>query len=495
MIDPANLEGMVSAEEFEFLAQHASEVEAGCIVEVGSWRGKSAIALAEGAGRRGPNATPMVYCVEPHASAIGVYGGRFGPADRTAFYRAMLDNDMAERIALINLSSREAARGFDKPIGLIFIDGDHTEEGVERDVRGWTPHLTPGALVLFDDAKDDNIGPAKVIRRLLASGDYEPAGEVGKIIALRRKLAVGPLQPGPDRAANHAAVNELVAAAGYDPLYASSRLIYGSFASAEHKYLYVETPKAACTSIKHMMLELNDVRFDPRQHTPYFRETRLDMMVHQRALLQIPTALDLSPGDMASALAAEQGWLTFAVCRNPFSRLVSVYENKVRQAEPGYGEQCAAYAHAGYAGDVRAGFTNYVAGIRDLVHANADAHLTPQVDLLLVRALHYSRIYKVERLAELGEALSSHLGGRPITFGRFNTSRHADWRRYYTAETAKLVTELYAEDFSHFDYDVDSWATDVVDCIPEGELERGLLNEIRERNKTIEHLYDLIFAP
>lgn len=495
MIDADSLEGMVSAAEFAFLGDHAASVENGCIVEVGSWRGKSAIALALGAARSKAPQPPMVYCVEPHANAVGVYGGRFGPADRKAFYRAMLDADMAERIALVNLSSAEAAIGFKKPIGLIFIDGDHTEAGVEADVKGWLPHLAAGGLVLFDDALDENIGPAKVIKRLLATGDYDHVGEVGKIVAIRRKLSVGPLLPGPDRELNVAHVRKAVVADGYDENFGVWRLLYGTFASPGGKYLYVETAKAACTSIKHLMLELDGVRFDPRLTRPYFRETRMDMTVHQRALLPVPTVLDLPQNELRDALSGAAGWFTFGVCRNPYSRLVSVYENKVRQREPGYQDQLSRFAGDAYADDLRVGFAAYVAGIRDDMMTSSDAHLMPQSDLLLVRTINYTKIFHVEQLAQLGEALSKHLDGRPIAFGRFNSSRYDDWRSYYTPETARIVAELYAADFTQLGYEIDSWTSGPDEPIVVGRLERALLEEIQARNEMIDFLYDIILGP
>ena len=494
MIDADGLEGMVSAAEFAFLGDLAASVENGCIVEVGSWRGKSAIALALGAARSKAPQPPMVYCVEPHATAVGVYGGRFGPADRTAFYRAMLDADMAERIALINLSSAEAALGFKRSIGLIFIDGDHTEAGVEVDVRGWLPHLAPGGLVLFDDALDENIGPARVIKRLLASGDYDHVGEIGKIVAIRRKLLVGPLLPGPDRELNVVHAREAVVANGYDEDFGVWRLLYGTFASPGGKYLYVETAKAACTSIKHLILELAGVRFDPRLTRPYFRETRMDMTVHQRALLPVPTALDLPPSDLRDALTGASGWFTFGVCRNPYSRMVSVYENKVRQGEPGYQGQLSRFSGDAYAEDLRVGFAAYVTSVRDEGMTWSDAHLMPQSDLLLVRAISYTKIFHVEELAQLGDALSKHLNGRPIKFERFNSSRYEDWRAYYTPETAKIVAEIYAADFTQFGYEIDSWASARDEPIVVGRLEQALLEEVRARNEMIDFLYDVILG-
>ena len=54
----------------------------GCIVEVGSFRGRSTAALCFGV-KDGHDAP--IYAVEPHADYTGFYGGKFGGEDRAAF--------------------------------------------------------------------------------------------------------------------------------------------------------------------------------------------------------------------------------------------------------------------------------------------------------------------------------------------------------------------------------------------------------------------------
>ena len=90
-------EGMLSFEECVLLYRLARDVTSGCIVEIGSYRGRSATFLGRGSldGARVP-----VYAVDPHKEFVGVLGGVFGPQDRAAFYRAMLDNGVSEIVSL-----------------------------------------------------------------------------------------------------------------------------------------------------------------------------------------------------------------------------------------------------------------------------------------------------------------------------------------------------------------------------------------------------------
>jgi len=116
-----------------------------------------------------------------------VLGGVFGPKDRTAFYRAMLDNDCSEIVSLINLSSECFAERWSEPVALLWIDGDHSYEGVSRDFACWSPHLLPGAAIAFDDATDPRLGPHRLIGELAASRRFEEIARVGKIVVMRQR--------------------------------------------------------------------------------------------------------------------------------------------------------------------------------------------------------------------------------------------------------------------------------------------------------------------
>jgi hypothetical protein len=185
-------QGMTNFEEASLLYRLAKETKNGCIVEVGSYRGRSTVALGRGSldGHRAP-----VFAIEPHEVFTGVLGGQFGPEDRAAFIRAMLDSRCYQIVRLINLSSEFVAPHWTKPIALLWIDGDHTYEGVKRDFCCWSPHLTADATVVFDDSADRNIGPFKLIEELLASGQFRTIQVVKKVTVLQKVLSARTSQP------------------------------------------------------------------------------------------------------------------------------------------------------------------------------------------------------------------------------------------------------------------------------------------------------------
>ena len=81
------VEGQISPAESLLLFQLASKVTEGVILEVGSYRGRSTVALALGT-RAG--ASLPVFAIEPHEPFQGALGGVFGPEDREHFFRNLL---------------------------------------------------------------------------------------------------------------------------------------------------------------------------------------------------------------------------------------------------------------------------------------------------------------------------------------------------------------------------------------------------------------------
>jgi hypothetical protein len=102
-------------------------------------------------------------------------------------FRNLLRAKVAERVAMLEVSSEVVAPGWNRPIGLLWVDGDHTFEGVRRDIRCWEPHLVSGGLLAFHDASEPSGGPYRVIEELLGRG-FERVQQVGSVAVLRKPV-------------------------------------------------------------------------------------------------------------------------------------------------------------------------------------------------------------------------------------------------------------------------------------------------------------------
>ena len=178
-----SIKGWLSPEGATLLYSLARDVTEGCIVEVGSFRGRSTVALARGT-EDGHGA--RVYAVEPHESFHGPRGGVFGPEDRAAFFRNMVRTGAYRQVRLLNTTSEVLAAGWKERVALLWLDGDHSYEGVRADFDAWAPHLLPRCDVVLDDTDDPALGPYRLVEELTSEG-WTRMSSVDRIVQLRRR--------------------------------------------------------------------------------------------------------------------------------------------------------------------------------------------------------------------------------------------------------------------------------------------------------------------
>ena len=176
-----SVQGAISIGQARLLRKFARQVSEGVIIEVGSFRGRSTVALSVGS-REGANAA--VFAIDPHEEFDGVFGGKFGPPDRRAFFESMLSTGCWQNVRLVNLSSEVVSAAWQRPVELLWIDGDHSYEGVRRDFDCWVPHLLPGGTIALDDTEAGG-GPAQLVEELLAEG-WTVTKHIGKLKAVAR---------------------------------------------------------------------------------------------------------------------------------------------------------------------------------------------------------------------------------------------------------------------------------------------------------------------
>ncbi|HUJ10135.1 MAG TPA: class I SAM-dependent methyltransferase [Verrucomicrobiae bacterium] len=178
------IEGQVSPNELRILIELAKKVPASnVIVEIGTYRGRSAVALALGA-QLGSGA--RVYAIDPHVTFKGVKGGQFGPPDMAALYANLAKAGVGETVAVVCLPSlipAQAWRGRD--VGLLWLDGDHSYEGVRADFDAWFPLVIHDGMVAFHDV--DAPGVKQLLNEVARDGRVEFVGNVERLSWLRKR--------------------------------------------------------------------------------------------------------------------------------------------------------------------------------------------------------------------------------------------------------------------------------------------------------------------
>jgi predicted O-methyltransferase YrrM len=128
-------------EEDELLRQAAAGRR--CIVEIGVAEGASAAALRSTMALDG-----TLHLIDPfHLSRWKPINGM----KRTA--RRAVGTAPRGRVVWIEKFSDDAIGGWNAPIDLLFVDGDHQEEAVARDWKNWSQFVVPGGLVVLHDAR------------------------------------------------------------------------------------------------------------------------------------------------------------------------------------------------------------------------------------------------------------------------------------------------------------------------------------------------------
>lgn len=176
-----DLPGMLTQAEVDCLFQLGQfNDRKGVIVEIGSWKGKSTVALALGAASLH---SEKIYAIDPHR--VMPEEGYF--EDTEADFLANLKRaGVANQVIPMIMTSAAAARQWDKPIRLLWIDGDHRYEAAKLDFSLWEPHLVEGGILAMHDTIRKK-GPKRVLwENVFQSDRFQEIAIIDNITAVRK---------------------------------------------------------------------------------------------------------------------------------------------------------------------------------------------------------------------------------------------------------------------------------------------------------------------
>ena len=119
------IEGWMGEEELDFLHKIAKKMNS--VVEIGSYQGRSTVALLESGTK---------------VTAIDTWKGNKELVVKKKDYKEFLKNIAKySNLTIIVGESVKTSKQFDK-VDMVFIDGDHTYKGVKRDIKAWLHKTT-----------------------------------------------------------------------------------------------------------------------------------------------------------------------------------------------------------------------------------------------------------------------------------------------------------------------------------------------------------------
>ena len=216
--------------------------------------------------------------------------------------------------------------------------------------------------------------------------------------------------------------------------------------SRRNHVVYLEVPKAGCTVIK-SVLQWSETR--GAKPLP-------GVSVHQRDAS--PLAAPLRDGfDLDELFGLESSWLISTFVRNPFSRVLSCYLEKIAGA-PRPGQRNLRVHNLGLAPGETMSFREFLEAVAQQRPRKMDIHWAPQARLVGWGKIrpgfigHFETLQTdVRRLVEItGISVPDDLLTRRTAHTTNARERLEEF--YSDARCVALVREIYAQDFDSFGY-------------------------------------------
>lgn len=179
------VEGYFNREEGYLLLETALEAAesfpGAAIVEVGSYCGKSTVAL--GAATKAIGKNSKVYAIDPHEGELTGLGRQ--PSSLLKFTDTIRRSNLEHEVELVRKRSYEVALG--RPIGFLFIDGLHGYQDVRRDYLHFSPLILKSGYVAFHDYAGCFPGVMKFVDELVGSNQLIKERFAVSLIVLRKR--------------------------------------------------------------------------------------------------------------------------------------------------------------------------------------------------------------------------------------------------------------------------------------------------------------------
>ena len=251
----------------------------------------------------------------------------------------------------------------------------------------------------------------------------------------------------------------------------------------EHKKIaFLNMPKVAGTSLMRTLLESETMRQDfdrtRNKHKEIPRLGRINWLIAD------PEASSFFPINMKIVRHHPEGWrligqdkdsgwanknispdeinsyFIFTFVRNPFSRLVSFFQQKYKYESStleGGRYEITLPKHIPFFWLFEvSSFSDLVFKVSRLPDFNSEEHHAPQqikMDTMKANGMNIDFIGKYETLQKDFEPLKRRFDLLPLEHHNKSTGEKENWRDYYTAKTAKMIYKRFRKDFEMFGYE------------------------------------------
>ena len=195
-----SIKGFLEEKEGRRLYELAREACAmGPCLEIGGYCGKSTVYLGSACKEK----YQILFSVDHHQGSEehqpgqlyydpDVFDSRLGRVNTfKEFTRTIYLARLEDTVVPIVSRSDIAARYWNTPLALVFIDGGHTHEAVLTDYRVWSPHILPNGFLIFHDVfKSPDQGgqaPHEIYQSAIDSNCFDTLPMTETLGVLKRK--------------------------------------------------------------------------------------------------------------------------------------------------------------------------------------------------------------------------------------------------------------------------------------------------------------------
>ncbi len=230
---------------------------------------------------------------------------------------------------------------------------------------------------------------------------------------------------------------------------------YGAYINAcmhislKNKYLYVQTPKVASTTLKGELISLE------------VRGTQISTKgigLHPDIIQSVHVKPYQLPGGRLNDVFFNSDYVRFCFVRDPYTRILSAFLDKIQRKKP---EGLNLLRGNGFSDDYDLSFDEFLnLLIEDRSNCKGwDPHWRPQFHLLRPDLINYTIIGKIESFEKDYDSLNTLLGGKLTPYktrAPHKTDAASKTREFYTASSRRIVSDIYSDDFHYLGYPVEN---------------------------------------
>lgn len=188
------IDGWLSVDQAERLWNAAVPLQPGArLVEIGSFRGRSAVILATAAG---PDTTLLA--IDPHAGndrgdlrGEGATQEDEAELDNKAFNANLEAAGVRDRVEHLRKFSHDAVDDVEAPVDLLYVDGAHQYAPAVGDIRAFGAKVRPGGTMLIHDSFSSVGVTLAILTDLVLSTEWRYVGRSRSLTEYRREPVRG----------------------------------------------------------------------------------------------------------------------------------------------------------------------------------------------------------------------------------------------------------------------------------------------------------------